>query len=580
AQARLDQQAALLDLAMLANARRRQGETDSPAGKILDFLDQKPLLTMAPGDVGKAKIEAGEVYSARQKAVAKAFVAVIASSGKGQQDATKRLTALHRAQITSDVDTSLAPVIDTATFAGTVNKAGQNLYNREALADTLVELSKYNRTGGTGEIVNRLNNHGKDGSEERKLATELAQAIDSGDRNRILKALETPAALEALFESMKPQLSRAKKLESLSGVDIEKLVGGEAGEERLFAEAEKRRQADSQKVDDLVARYLLRDELSANLVKQLGEAMPAPGSPLQRNDLKPELIESLQKALDLQKLAPDTARLISKLLKDGSLTADQCKALKDSMELVGDNRRSNALLDLRKIARNNLHLEGTRFQITHDRLLAVETLQQIHLNAKRIEAGIASGNVDRKALVDFAESLEQLQKQRTYSQDAQLYVRNLEETFGQKLPNLIETLKATEDPGELACQIALIKEGLPDGQAELDRYRTLRIVRDLKPTTSKEERRLVMERLQQEIDASKEAGRPNASAQDWHSWMVTSDALVTMSQVSTGGATPEEARKALETIVKEANAGNKYAAHSLGAILVGGTNDSKSIRGW
>ncbi len=580
AQARLDQRAALLDLAMLANASRRRGDTNSPAGRILDFLDQKPLLTMASADVGKAKLEAGEVYSGRQKAVAKAFVAVIASSGN-DKNATTRITALHRAQIASDIDTSLAPMIDKATFAGTVNNIGQNLYTPEALAGTLAELSRYNRDGGAGDIITRLKTHGKEGSDERKQATELALSIESGDRAKILKSVVHPGARAALFEAMKPQAIRANKLEGLSGVDIEKLVGGEAGEEQLFEQAEKRRQAETLRVDDLVARYLLRDQLGAKLVKQLGEVLPPPGSAIRKSDLSPELIKSLEKGLDLQQFTPDVAHLLTTLLKDGSLTDKQCAELKLSLEQTGDNRRLGAIFELNNLTRNNLHLEGTRFRVTHDRLLAVETAVQIQLNAKQIESS-PPDKIDPKSIRDFIDSLEQLQKQSSYSQQASTYVMALEEACGQKLSALIESLKAAknESPEAFACQVAALRTALPDGQAELDRFRSQRIVRDLTPTSSKEERRLIMERLKEEIEASKDAGRPNATAQDWYSWLVANDALITMSLVSTGGATPEEAKQALDTVIKEANSGNKYASQSLGAILVGGTNDSKAISGW
>ncbi len=587
AQARREQQQALLDLAMMANARLREGETTSPAGQILDLLNQRPLLSMRPEDVSNARSQAVEQYAQRQEAAAQAFLAVITTTGTMQSLGTNNLAHLHRAQITSDASTTLGPLRNMASFAAVINGIERTAGSPSQLPDVLLQLSQFgSRHEGVGDIFTRLATCGNAETPLREHATALRDAIASGDRARIVEVLRHPLAVQALLTAIRPQAQRVDMLESLSSMDIQALAGGEAGVEQLFQQAERRRQESHRQADDLVGQYLLRDSISEQLRTDIANLLPEAGTVLNLEDVSPEVAERLRRALELNQLTPRASRLVRTLLDDGSLSAQACVDLHNALLIVGATRTSGALSDLHGLSRDNLHLVGTRFQIPLNRLNSVESVQQVHQSARQLISTLGQGaegtSPALQNLVAHLETLRRLSLDSSHHQEAAAYVRALETGSGRTLADLITSLRdeSPESVESIAHTVNGLVRHLPDGRDDLNQWRALRIIRELRHDSPPEVRRVVLEQLDQELEASREDGLLNQHAREWRAWLVTTDAIMRLSESSAVGSDPALARQAMETITREARAGNQYALHALANVLVGGTGNTQAVSDW
>jgi hypothetical protein len=102
------------------------------------------------------------------------------------------------------------------------------------------------------------------------------------------------------------------------------------------------------RIDQLVSDYLLRDFNGSKLQKELSSALPASGS-FTLGEGQKELRQRLEEALKNGELPTDVAKLVKKLVADGTLSADEVTKLKDSLSKSDADRRRACLAELERL---------------------------------------------------------------------------------------------------------------------------------------------------------------------------------------------------------------------------------------
>ncbi len=318
--ARADQERALLDLAMMAAARQREGISGSGAGSVLDYLRQRPCMGVTAADVQRAQSAATIEHQQLQQAATREYQLVLCGGGEvTQSTAIQSFRALSRAQISRETSTALHLLQGPLAFTATFNNVRQSTDNLPAMADLLLELVSRRNALTVKPMLERL------GSSEQ--GTQLKAALESGKRERILRILEQPGSLQVLALAMNPLAHQQEMLASLPAVDLIDAAGGNANLETLYRDSQRRLQHVYNDTDRLVGDYLYRDHSHPQMRNTIVELLSTASNGLRLEELGPEFKISLRDSLKLRQFSPAATQLLSKLVEAGTLSATDVNSL-------------------------------------------------------------------------------------------------------------------------------------------------------------------------------------------------------------------------------------------------------------
>lgn len=570
------QMKAMKDLAAIDHAERRIGETSTASGRALDYLTRSPVAGVNPDDVKQAAAAARTEANQKEAQASELFTKAVAGAGPQREQSLAQLKEMAETQFKTEKTDTFMKMYRAAVLASSASDATANLHDPAAAAQHLAKLSPLIDTDyATRQVLNDIKASGDAGAE-------LVEAIRTNDTAKIETALKKPGVSDAVRSALKGQVESIEKYQQLTTNDALTAFARPEQLEELRRQAQKDAAERQQKVDDLVATYLHRDTAGTASRQALASGLPADG-PMKLTAEQNALKQQLARGLELNAFTPAEAKLIDKLVKGEQLTAEEVRALRTDLATNSEARRAKVLEELKQLSKDHVHV-GNEFEPTLKALESISNAGDVHKKADdalRILKDAAANPQARNAAVDaLIRSLEQMERWGNDGYHHQLstkYLRELENKVPGGLKPLLESLR-TGTPAQQLEAIEQLKKHLPDGSGEANEFRALRIVRDLGPESSSADFERARKQLEAEIADSKDAGKVNARAEDWHRWTSSAENITRLSTAAKDG-NAEAAKKAVDDLIVLARTGDPYARAAVAAILTGNT-DNRRIGAW
>ncbi len=599
AEAKQRKDAALLDLARHEFAeRQRDGqEFVGDAGGVMNYLAQRSETgmpqprTSALEQVEQVRQQVVEEVQQRRTTFATTIQKVSVATGQSREASLQQLERLALDQIGKEFSLELNEAFKVIASADAIQDALNNIGDPQKVSDALIRLAVTERNLGDPnlQLVESLRKAGSNGEK-------LHKALLDGNRAEAERILSRPGVRQLINQYATPQEDLMIKLSSLQTGDVLKALQKPESLKELLSIAEQKQKGDQNRVLDLVDDYLLRTSPGQPARAALEQHLPPENGPFKLPD-DAALKTLLQKAIDLKILPSRIAEHTRTLIEGKELSAKQVEELKQDLKVTDEERKQSSIIQLNKLSFDNLHTTY-RFESV---VKALESLDQgLSTTRSIVEANRlynpTSGAGDEEKATAVAALVSNIEKMIMLAQDH--YVTNemllefqekMDKEEGPKhslvshLKNVLDDLKGTDEDDEetrnkkIIFALKDLSTHFTDSIAKLDEYRAARIVSDLGPQSKPTDYERVTRQLQSEIEASvKEGGQANESAIDWQKWTKATASIARLTEAAdTEKPKPEQAKEAVNELVREATKGNPYARAALSAVLVGDQHKSQ-----